>query len=75
MRVANEGEHQVNNLVLPRRALLKGLVGLIAAPAVVKAENLMPIVVWRPPVVRREGWVLYNGVRCAKVSSPPSNAS
>jgi hypothetical protein len=52
-------ERKVNNL--PRRAFLKSLVGLIAAPAVVKAENLMPIVVWRPPVVRREGWVLYNG--------------
>ena len=52
-------ESKVNNL--PRRAFLKSLVGLIAAPAVVKAENLMPIVVWRPPVVRREGWVLYNG--------------
>jgi hypothetical protein len=52
-------ESKVNNL--PRRAFLKSFVGLIAAPAVVKAENLMPIVVWRPPVVRREGWVLYNG--------------
>jgi hypothetical protein len=52
-------ESKVNNL--PRRAFLKGLVGLVAAPAVVKAQNLMPIVVWRPPVVRREGWVLYNG--------------
>ena len=26
-------ESKVNNLVLPRRAFLKGLVGLIAAPA------------------------------------------
>jgi hypothetical protein len=61
-------ESKVNNL--PRRAFLKGLVGLIAAPAVVKAENLMPIVVWRPPVVRREGWVLYNGATLKAAEFP-----
>jgi hypothetical protein len=35
--------------VRPRRKFLQGLVGLIAAPAVVKAEALMPIKVWAPP--------------------------
>jgi hypothetical protein len=35
-------------VVLPRRSFLKGLVSLITAPAVVKAETLMPIVVWKP---------------------------
>jgi hypothetical protein len=35
-------------LILPRRTFLTGLLGLIAAPAVVKAEALMPIVVWKP---------------------------
>ena len=35
-------------VVLPRRNFLKGLVGLIAAPAWSEAEALMPIVVWRP---------------------------
>jgi hypothetical protein len=35
-------------LLLPRRKFLKGLMGLIAAPAVVRAEALMPIVVWKP---------------------------
>jgi hypothetical protein len=35
-------------VVLPRRGFLKGLIGLIAAPAVVRAEALMPIVVWKP---------------------------
>jgi hypothetical protein len=30
-------------VVLPRRAFLGGLVGLIAAPAAVKADILMPI--------------------------------
>ena len=31
---------------LPRRRFLAGLVGLIAAPAVVKATSLMPVKVW-----------------------------
>jgi hypothetical protein len=35
-------------VVLPRRNFLKGLVSLIAAPAVVRAEALMPIVAWKP---------------------------
>jgi hypothetical protein len=46
-------ESKVSNLVLPRGAFLKGLVALIAAPAIVKAESLMPISVWRP---RLEAW-------------------
>ena len=36
-------------VVPPRRSFLKGLIGLIAAPAVVRAEALMPIKVWAPP--------------------------
>jgi hypothetical protein len=32
-----------DRVIIPRRAFLKGLVGLIAAPAIVKAEILMPI--------------------------------
>lgn len=35
-------------LILPRRRFLAGLVGLVAAPAVVKASSLMKIVVPRP---------------------------
>jgi hypothetical protein len=35
-------------LILPRRRFLTGLVGLIAAPALVRAESLMPICVWKP---------------------------
>ena len=46
-------ESKVSNLVLPRRAFLKGLVALIAAPAIVKAESLMPISVWRPRLEAR----------------------
>jgi hypothetical protein len=35
-------------LILPRRRFLTGLIGLIAAPAVVRAESLMLIKVWAP---------------------------
>jgi hypothetical protein len=45
-------------VVLPRRSFLKGFIGLIAAPAVIKAESLMPIVVWRPEIlcISGGGW-------------------
>lgn len=36
-------------LALPRRRFIIGLTGLIAAPAIVRAEALMPIKVWTPP--------------------------
>jgi hypothetical protein len=35
-------------LVLPRRIFIKGLVGLVAAPVVIRTATLMPIVVWKP---------------------------
>ena len=35
-------------LILPRRRFLSGLATLIAAPAIVRAEALMPICVWKP---------------------------
>ena len=41
-------ESKVSNLILPRRGFLVGLASLLAAPAVVKAEVLMPVKVWRP---------------------------
>jgi hypothetical protein len=31
------------NLIMPRRKFLTGLFGLVAAPAVVKAANIMPV--------------------------------
>ena len=40
-------------VVLPRRRFLTGLASLITAPAIVRAESLMPIKVWTPP---RELW-------------------
>jgi hypothetical protein len=41
-------ESKVGSLILPRRGFLVGLASLLAAPAVVRAEALMPIRVWRP---------------------------
>ena len=51
--IARGGSAQ--RVVVPRRGFLKGLVGVIAAPAVVRAEALMPIKVWTPP---RELWAV-----------------
>ena len=33
----------MTELIMPRRQFLKGLIGLVAAPAVVKAANIMPV--------------------------------
>lgn len=39
-------------MILPRRKFLTGLVGLIAAPAVCKAEFLMPVKkIWMPETI------------------------
>ena len=52
--IARGGSAQ--HVVVPRRGFLKGLVGVIAAPAVVRAEALMPIKVWTPPRGPLEIW-------------------
>ena len=38
---------------LPRRSFLGGLLGLVAAPAIVRAANIMPVrtVIWQPPLM------------------------
>jgi hypothetical protein len=40
----------VTALILPRRKFLTGLMGLVAAPAVVKAASLMPVKVIEPNI-------------------------
>jgi hypothetical protein len=40
-------------LILPRRRFLTGLASVITAPAVVRAEILMPIKVWTPRALWR----------------------
>jgi hypothetical protein len=41
----------MTELIMPRRQFLKGLIGLVAAPAVVKAANIMPVKVMPPELV------------------------
>jgi hypothetical protein len=50
----------MTNLIMSRRGFLAGLGSLLAAPAVVRAESLMPIVPWRPTF-----WRLYGAGRTA----------
>ena len=37
----------MTDLIMPRRSFITGLVGLVAAPAVVKASSLMPVKVFQ----------------------------
>ena len=60
----------MNNLILSRRGFLAGLSSLLAAPAVVRAEALMPIKVWRPPLIWRDGLIAHNGVELAIADFP-----
>jgi len=56
------------SIVIPsRRGFLGGLLGLVAAPAVVKADNIMRVVAWKPdrlliaPIETIAGWLECNG--------------
>ena len=60
----------MTNLILSRRGFLAGLSSLLAAPAVVRAEALMPIKVWRPPLRWRDGYIVLNGAEL-KISEFP----
>ena len=46
----------MTDLLIPRRKFLTGLFGLVAAPAVVKAANIMPVKVIEPK------WFLNDGL-------------
>lgn len=43
----------MTELVLPRRRFLQTFVGLVAAPAIVKADNLIRVVTWKAPDAHR----------------------
>jgi hypothetical protein len=60
----------MTNLNMSRRGFLAGLGSLLAAPAVVRAESLMPIKVWRPPLIWRDGLIACNGVELAVADFP-----
>jgi hypothetical protein len=55
----------MTNLILSRRGFLAGLSSLLAAPAVVRAESLMPIVPWRPTFWYSHGGGM-NFLACSK---------
>lgn len=44
----------MTDLILPRRKFLTGLMGLVAAPAVVKASSLMPVKAMTPEVLVKQ---------------------
>jgi hypothetical protein len=45
----------MTELLMPRRKFLTGLFGLIAAPAIVKAANIMPVKVIEPKWFANDG--------------------
>jgi Phage Tail Collar Domain len=61
---------RMTNLILSRRGFLASLSSLLAAPAVVRALALMPIKVWRPPLIWRDGMIACNGVELAVADYP-----
>lgn len=54
----------MTDLIMPRRKFLTGLFGLVAAPAVVKASNLMPVKVIQPK------WYLADGLPLQSMAHP-----
>jgi hypothetical protein len=60
----------MDSLVLPRRALFRGLLGLIAAPAIVRIGNIMPIIAWKPRLEWRGYDLVCNGAELAVADFP-----
>lgn len=54
----------MTDFLMPRRKFLTGLFGLVAAPAVVKAANIMPVKVIEPK------WFLHNGLPLQSMAHP-----
>jgi hypothetical protein len=59
----------VTDLIMPRRKFLTGLFGLVAAPAVVKAANIMPVKVIQPK------WYLADGLPLQSMAHPVRKSS
>ena len=59
----------MTDLVLPRRKFLTGLFGLVAAPAIVKAANIMPVKVVKPK------WYLSDGLPLQTMAHPVRTSS
>ena len=54
----------MTDLLIPRRKFLTGLFGLVAAPAIVKAANIMPVKVIEPK------WFLNDGLPLQSMAHP-----
>ena len=54
----------MTDLIIPRRKFLTGLFGLVAAPAIVKAANIMPVKVVEPK------WYLAEGASLQSMAHP-----
>lgn len=59
----------MTDLIMPRRKFLTGLFGLVAAPAVVKAANIMPVKVIQPK------WYLADGLPLQSMAHPVRKSS
>ena len=59
----------MTDLLMPRRKFLTGLFGLIAAPAIVKAANIMPVRVIEPK------WFLNDGLPLQSMAHPVRTGS
>ena len=59
----------MTDLLMPRRKFLTGLFGLVAAPAVVKAANIMPVRVIEPK------WLLSDGLPLQSMAHPVRKGS
>ena len=59
----------MTDLLMPRRKFLTGLFGLVAAPAIVKAANIMPVKVIEPK------WFLNDGLPLQSMAHPVRKGS
>ena len=59
----------MTDLLMPRRKFLTGLFGLVAAPAIVKAANIMPVKVIEPK------WFLNDGLPLQTMAHPVRKSS
>ena len=59
----------MTDLFIPRRKFLTGLFGFVAAPAVVKAANIMPVKVIEPK------WLLNDGLPLQSMVHPVRKGS
>ena len=59
----------MTDLLIPRRKFLTGLFGLVAAPAIVKAANIMPVKVIEPK------WFLNEGLPLQSMAHPVRKSS